>query len=1006
MIIQMKGANITTANNATFGNITAYNSAGQYEFNYIGAINGLCISLTCPLINTYNLSGAVQLVRVPVYANAVVTNTLTAQAWNGTTGGVLAFESTNLTFNSDINVDALGFRGGAFAQGGFCCSSNNFVTNSVAGGQKGEAIAAYIAGQDGSKGKNANGGGGTNCGNSGGGGGANGGAGGIGGNQYNGCGPGDQGVGGINLTYPSPAVLYLGGGGGGFRDNGQIATVGGNGGAIVFIISNQITCNNRIISSRGADVTTNAVDEGSGGGGSGGSVFISCPTYLGNLTINAQGGRGGSNFNTIFPGNCHGPGGGGGGGVYAFSTAAIPPTVTYNSAGGAAGLVLNTASTCFNTSYGAAAGSPGISLNNLNISVTVPTVTIAGPTTVCVGSAVTLTASGSSSYTWNVGPTTPTLNVSPTAQTIYTVVGGAATCTSLATYTVSTVNVPTVGVTGNFSVCANVPTVLTANGATNYLWSNGALTAATSVTPAATTIYTVVGAIGTCTSSTTATVNVNPAPTPTITSNTPICAGQDLNFTGSGGLTYQWNGPGFSSASQNPTITAATPANSGTYTLTVTDANNCSGSTTQIITVNPLPAVNATGSTVCINQTLNLNANGGTSYSWTGPGGFSSALQNPTIPNANLVNIGQYTVVVTDVNTCSNTAVTNASVNPIPTPTIGSNGPICVGNILSLAADGGLNYSWSGPNGFFASIQNPTVLVNSTTANGNYNVTVSDAIGCSSSTVIAVVVNNLPSPSITANVSVGCAPLCPQFICSNPTPISLCSFNMDNATTINNDTASHCYSIAGNHTITAGVTDMNGCFNSTTYVINVHPVPVADFNFAPIRPVINGENDVYFTDASHGANVVSWNWYFMNTAQYTSTSQNPHFLYEDPGDYVVALVVNTDKGCTDTILLPLKVYEDYGIYVPNVFTPNADGLNDVFQAKGFGITKFQMMIYDRWGEKLFETNDIEKGWDGTKQSKHDVKYGVLADGSYTWQIKLTNVFGEAKEFTGHVILMK
>ena len=162
---------------------------------------------------------------------------------------------------------------------------------------------------DGSKGKNANGGGGSNCGNSGGGGGGNGGPGGLGGNQYNGCGAGDQGQGGLNLTYPSPAVLFLGGGGGGgFRDNGSICTPGGNGGAIVFILSNQITCNNRIISTRGADVIINAVDEGSGGGGSGGSVFISCPTYLGNLTINAQGGRGGSNFNSVFPGNCSLPG--------------------------------------------------------------------------------------------------------------------------------------------------------------------------------------------------------------------------------------------------------------------------------------------------------------------------------------------------------------------------------------------------------------------------------------------------------------------------------------------------------------------------------------------------------------------------------------------------------------------------------------------------------------------------------------------------------------------------
>lgn len=1008
MIIQMQCANITTANNATYGNITAYNSAGRYEFDYISSINGTCIELACPLVNTYNTACALQIIKVPVYTNATITNTLTAQAWNGTTGGVLVFESTNLTFNSDINVDGLGFRGGAFSSGGFCCSSNNFVSGTANGGRKGESIAAYTAGADCSKGKNASGGGGSNCGNGGGGGGANGGSGGLGGNQYSGCGAGDQGVGGINLTYASPAVIYLGGGGGGgFRDNGQTCTAGANGGGIVFIISNQITGNARIISARGASVTINAVDEGSGGGGGGGSTFISCPTYIGNLTINAHGGNGGSNFNSIFPSDCHGPGGGGGGGVYAFSTATQPPTVTFNSPAGIAGLVLNPASACFNTSHGATAGVPGITLNNLALAVSVGTVSIAGPTTACVGTAITLTASGSSSYTWSPIPAnTATISVTPAATTVYTVMAGAATCTSMATWTVTPVPVPVVGITGNFSVCAGVPTVLTANGATNYVWSNGSLTAATSVTPVATTVYTVVGANGTCTASATATVNVNPAPTPTIVSNSPICIGQTLNFTGSGGITYQWNGPGFSSPNQNPTIAPATTGNSGTYTLTVTDANNCTGSVTQNIVVNPLPIINTTGSTVCINQTANLTANGAATYTWTGPGGFSSNAQNPSIPGAQLTAAGQYTVIVTDVNTCTNTAVANIGINPIPTPVIGSNSPLCVNDVLNLTASGGINYSWSGPNGFFSTTQNPTVAVNSAASSGNYNVTVSDAIGCSSSTVIAVVVNALPTPAISANVNKGCAPLCPKFICTNSTPINVCSFNMGNGEVHNNDTVTSCYTTAGNFTITASVSDMNGCVNSTTYNVNVYPIPVADFNFAPLRPVINGENDVYFTDASYGGNIATWNWYFMNTAEYTSTSQNPHFMYEEPGDYVVALVVKNNNGCSDTILKAIKIFEDYGIYVPNVFTPNGDGLNDVFQPKGFGIKKYELYIYDRWGEKMFYTTEFEKGWDGKKQSKNDINYAICADGVYTWQITLTSVFGEAKTLKGHVTLMK
>jgi gliding motility-associated-like protein len=118
---------------------------------------------------------------------------------------------------------------------------------------------------------------------------------------------------------------------------------------------------------------------------------------------------------------------------------------------------------------------------------------------------------------------------------------------------------------------------------------------------------------------------------------------------------------------------------------------------------------------------------------------------------------------------------------------------------------------------------------------------------------------------------------------------------------------------------------------------------------------------------------------------------------------VVALVVKSDHGCIDTLLKVVHVSEDYGIYVPSVFTPNADGLNDVFQPKGFGISKYEISIFDRWGEMVFTTKEFTQGWDGTIKGR---QAKLASDGSYVWQIKLTNVFGEAKEITGHVILMK
>jgi gliding motility-associated-like protein len=117
----------------------------------------------------------------------------------------------------------------------------------------------------------------------------------------------------------------------------------------------------------------------------------------------------------------------------------------------------------------------------------------------------------------------------------------------------------------------------------------------------------------------------------------------------------------------------------------------------------------------------------------------------------------------------------------------------------------------------------------------------------------------------------------------------------------------------------------------------------------------------------------------------------------------VALVVKSDKGCTDTLVRALEVGEDYGIYVPNAFTPNDDKLNDIFQPKGFGIVKYEIQIFDRWGEKVFHTKNLEDGWNGTYQNRGDK---IIENGVYTWLINVTSVFGKAHELKGHVTLIK
>jgi len=272
-----------------------------------------------------------------------------------------------------------------------------------------------------------------------------------------------------------------------------------------------------------------------------------------------------------------------------------------------------------------------------------------------------------------------------------------------------------------------------------------------------------------------------------------------------------------------------------------------------------------------------------------------------------------------------------------------------------------------------------------------------DAGGCQGVATTIVTINPNPIISISSSKANICAPACVSFTVNSSTSVSNVSWFFENGSGVTTATTTQCFNKGGVYTSTATIIDNNGCIGGATHTIEVYPTPTADFIFAPLRPIV--DNEITFTDASFGANITEWYWFF-NSQVVNSTSQNPNYIYSEIGPYAVTLIVKSDKGCMDTITQLIVVGEDYGIYVPNSFTPNGDGLNDVFSAKGYGISKFEMSIFDRWGEKMFTTNDIHNAWDG--------KYrGILCkEDAYTWKIDLVNVFGKSKELTGHVTLIK
>lgn len=239
------------------------------------------------------------------------------------------------------------------------------------------------------------------------------------------------------------------------------------------------------------------------------------------------------------------------------------------------------------------------------------------------------------------------------------------------------------------------------------------------------------------------TVDVSLQNAPSSSNNGPVCSGNTLLLSASTipGATYSWTGPnGFTSTQQNPTVsTNATTAMSGTYTvIATTTATGCSSypGTTSVV-INQASA--GSNSPICSNGSLSLTASTipGASYFWTGPNGFSSTEQNPIInTNTTSAMAGVYSVYTT-VNGCTSPTPgsTTVIINPLPsTPIMSNNGPVCVGNQLSLTAStlSGATYSWAGPDGFTSAQQNPIVSSTATTAmSGLYNL-IATVNGCSS----------------------------------------------------------------------------------------------------------------------------------------------------------------------------------------------------------------------------------------------------------------------------------
>ena len=215
-----------------------------------------------------------------------------------------------------------------------------------------------------------------------------------------------------------------------------------------------------------------------------------------------------------------------------------------------------------------------------------------------------------------------------------------------------------------------------------------------------------------------------------------------------------------------------------------------------------------------------------------------------------------------------------------------------------------------------------------------------------------------------------------------------------------------CFTTAGNNSVKLTYTDINGCVSTATANVITYPIPVAAFDYNP-KPVSILTPDVHFTNETYNttAGITSYFWNFGDslTLADTSNANNPTYTYLNAASYSVSLIATSANGCTDTTSQIIVVQEDYALYVPNAFSPNGDGRNELFQAEGDGIFDFTMYIFDRWGNNIFTTHDINTGWNGSRNNRGGE---VLQEDVYVWKIQLRNVNHQGKSYSGTVTLLK
>lgn len=636
--------------------------------------------------------------------------------------------------------------------------------------------------------------------------------------------------------------------------------------------------------------------------------------------------------------------------------------------------------------------------NSLTVNVlSAPSVNIGADKTICYGDTVLLNAVAPTAtvFIWNPqsflsNPSIANPLAYPTTTTQYVLaVRDAFGCQNWDTLNINVRPKISLTVGPDTLICqgANVQLYSTTNtNGLSYSWSpsfnlnNATIKNPVAASPPAMNyVLTVTDNIG-CTQKDTASIEV--FETQTI-ADAAICFGDTITLTTTGGATFSWSPITYLSAGNIPSPLAF-PPNDITYSVTATSSLGCISTKFINITVNQLPAVSAGNDTsICRRDTISLNGSGGIIYSWSPSAGLNAI--NILNPAANPDTTTTYTLEVTDALGCKNKDMVQITVMPLPILTLSPADSVCWKDLVNISASGAVSYSWS-PSAYLSDVNVSNPYANPEKSI-RYMVTGTGANGCKDTSSVPITVVYKGETKVD-----GPSGICPgQTVNLVATGAQIYSWNTgdtnDSLTFI--PTQSQWYICRGFNNNCSALPD--SIYIDVTGNVSTAAFTCIDSAFAP--------TNVYFQNNSNNAYTYSWFFDDGGANQPYSTLENPSHIYTSTGEYTITLITYSYYNCTDTVSHTIVV-EGVTLFLPSAISPNNDNINDVFLCKYYGIKTFNIQIYDRWGTKIFQSDDKDFIWDGTAKGK------AVPEGVYVWHAEGIGENGLRYEQVGTVTIIR